>query len=317
MVGCILSRQRLRWLSEVVGDVEHDLRIVLCRPLIVARHWTVEDAPRKSQRRACHGRRTHWYELLVVERDLGDVPRHMLQLCVDGTLSQSQLQEARDGRMADDPVKRLQHVPLHLSEHIVVVERAAHGFQFADCGYALFLITVLGGDEESSAADELVVTLVNDTARTVTIEEVDGEMKRLREELKCVMSLQQEVQEVWSHKPLNLRLDLDGRDIRHGLQLLHVSDLMSKEGVRNSYLHALHVAQYVSLILLRRDAREPLCQHLLALPGNIALTLPLGSCSSIDPIVVIVTLDEIRITISVCRVRWLRLELLKSHFVVV
>jgi hypothetical protein len=115
-----------------------------------------------------------------------------------------------------------------LSEHIVVVERAAHRFEFPDCRYALFLITILGGDEESSAADKLVVTLVNDTARAITIKEVDGEMKRLREELKCVMSLQQEVQKIWPHKPLNLSLDLDGRDVRHGLQLLLVSDSITK-----------------------------------------------------------------------------------------
>jgi hypothetical protein len=53
------------------------------------------------------------------------------------------------------------------------------------------------------------MTLVNDAARAVAVEEVDSEEQCLREELEGGMGFDEEVEEVWAHEPLDLSLDVD------------------------------------------------------------------------------------------------------------
>ena len=68
------------------------------------------------------------------------------------------------------------------------------------------------------------MTFVDDTLRAVSVEKVDGKEQGLGEELESMVSLEEEVEEVGTHKPLNFSLDLDGIDVRHRLGLSEVSN---------------------------------------------------------------------------------------------
>jgi hypothetical protein len=108
-------------------------------------------------------------------------------------------------------------VPLHLGEHLIVIQRAAHGLEFPYSRHTIFLVAVLSSNEEGSTSDELVVALVDDTTGAVAIEKVDGKEQSLGEELKCSVSFYQEIKEIWAHKPLDLSLNVDRVDIGEGL----------------------------------------------------------------------------------------------------
>jgi hypothetical protein len=59
--------------------------------------------------------------------------------------------------MADTPFKSIQEVPLHLYEHLLFKQRAAHSFHFFNQGYTTLPLTVLGFDEQRCTANELIV----------------------------------------------------------------------------------------------------------------------------------------------------------------
>jgi hypothetical protein len=120
-------------------------------------------------------------------------------------------------------------VPLHLGEHLLVVERAAHGLELSDERNTILLVSILGRDQERRTAHQLVVTLVDDTARAVSVEQVDSEEKGLGEELEGSVGLDEKVNEVWSHEPFDLLLDVDRRNIGQGLVLCTVSN---REGTK-------------------------------------------------------------------------------------
>ena len=127
--------------------------------------------------------------------------------------------------MADHPVQGLQNVPFHLSEHLVIVERAAHRLQLPYGGYAVLLVTVLGGNEQGCAANELVVTLVDNAAGAVAVEEVDRQEEGLGQQLEGSVGFNQEVEEVGAHEPLDLGLDVNGVDVGQGLSF-HVDHML-------------------------------------------------------------------------------------------
>jgi len=133
----------------------------------------------------------------------------VLELRVEGDLCESKLLEAGNGRVTDDPVQCCENMPFHLGEHVVIVERAAHRLELADCRYTLLAVAVLGSNEQSRAADELVVALVDDALRAVTVEQVDGEVECLRQELEGVVGLKQEVKQIGAHEPLDFSLNLN------------------------------------------------------------------------------------------------------------
>lgn len=114
------------------------------------------------------------------ESNLGNVQGHVLNLSIVWSLQECDLEEGIYAGVANDPVESLQNVPLHLGEHFVVIEGAAHGLELSNSGHTVFLVTVLGSNEERSAADQLVVTLVDHTAGAVSIEKVDGEEQGFR-----------------------------------------------------------------------------------------------------------------------------------------
>lgn len=159
----------------------------------------------------------------MVKSHLGDVCSHVLHLSIGCGLGEGNLKEASHGRVTDDPVQGLQNMPFHLCEHVVVVERAAHGLQFLDGGHTLFTVAVLGGNEQGGTTHQLVVTLVDDTLRAVSVEQVHGKEESLGEQLEGVVSFEEEVEEVGTHEPLDLGLNLNGVDVRHRLGLLGIS----------------------------------------------------------------------------------------------
>lgn len=63
------------------------------------------------------------------------------------------------------------------------------------------------------------MSLVDNSPRAIPIKDVDRQEQRRREELEGGMSLDQKVQEVGTHEPLDLGLDIDGFHIGKGCSL--------------------------------------------------------------------------------------------------
>ena len=215
----------------------------------------------------------------------------MLNLWIWSTFGDGKVQEARYSWVADHPIKSLKNVPLHLGEHVIVVKGAAHRLELLDGWNALLAVTVLGGDEEGCAANELVVALVDNAARAVPVEEVDGEEKSVRQELEGVVGLEEKIKEIRPHEPLDLLLDLDRVDVRHRL-----------------LFHELHVIKDVVFVLLGGEVRE-LCSNLsLTGLGDQPRLLSLSGRSSVDTIIIVVVLDKVRVAVTVGRHLLLLLE---------
>lgn len=188
-------------------------RIVVRSPFGVTRLRPIQDAARESQ--GCPGKvsRRLGHELPVEEGNLEDVQCKMLYFRVVGSIDDGDLKKAVDSRVSNGPSQRLQNVPLHLDEHVVIVQRAAHRLQLLDCGNTVLLVSVLGGDEECCTANELVMSLVHNTLRAVSVEEVDGQEESGRQELECGVRFDQEVKQIRAHEPLDLRLNVNRVDI--------------------------------------------------------------------------------------------------------
>ena len=154
------------------------------------------------------------------ESHLQDIQGEMLQFRVVRKIRQRDLQEAVHSRVTDSPTEGLQYMPLHLQEHVIVIERATHRLQLFDCWYVLFLVTVLGSNQERCTTDELVMALVHYSLRTVAIQEVDCQEQCRRKQLESAMGFDQEVEKVGTHVPLNLSLDINRLDVRKGSKLV-------------------------------------------------------------------------------------------------
>ena len=81
--------------------------------------------------------------------------------------------------MSNEPVNGLQNMPFHLGKHIVVIKCAAHGFEFLNRGYPVLTISIFCCYEQRTASYQLIVLFIDNTTRTVPIEEVDGQEKGL------------------------------------------------------------------------------------------------------------------------------------------
>lgn len=51
--------------------------------------------------------------------------------------------------------------------------------------------------------------LVDNPSRTISVKQVDGQEESLGYQSERVVSFNQEVNEIWTHEPLDLRLDVD------------------------------------------------------------------------------------------------------------
>jgi hypothetical protein len=66
-------------------------------------------------------------------------------------------------------------MPFHLDEHVIVVQGAAHGLEFPDGWHTILLVTIFGRNQQSCTANQLVVSLIDNTLGAVSIEKVDGQ----------------------------------------------------------------------------------------------------------------------------------------------
>lgn len=165
----------LRWLAELLGQ-RHQSGVLLKAPLCVEDLLAAKDSTGKGKRSSCHNRGLRGNKVSVVQGDLADVPCHVLQLDVLlGSVGKGELKEAIHGGVSNNPVEGVEYVPLHLGEHLFVVEHGAHALELSDQRHPVLAVTILGGNEQGSTANELIVTLVDDTTGTVSVEEVHGE----------------------------------------------------------------------------------------------------------------------------------------------
>lgn len=75
--------------------------------------------------------------------------------------------------------------------------------------HSILLVTILGGDEEGGTSDKLVMLLVDHSLGAVPVEEVDGEEQGLGQEGEGGVGLDEEVDEVGPHEPLDLALHVN------------------------------------------------------------------------------------------------------------
>lgn len=151
--------------------------------------------------------------LLVEESDLHHETRDVLRsLLLDLPRHARQPQPRLRRRVPHDPVDRRQDVTLHLDERALVVRPAAHLAQLWHRRHAIFGVLKLGRDPERRAADELVVLFEDDALRNVAVDDVEGEVERFRSKAMLLVDLDEEVDEVGAHVPLELGLLVDKVD---------------------------------------------------------------------------------------------------------
>lgn len=108
---------------------------------------------------------------------------------------------------------------LHFPEHGVIVDIGTHGVELLDGGNSGLLVLVLGRNPESRAADQLVVLLEGYSSCAVPVYDVPAEKEGLGLELEGGMHLDYEVDEIGSHEPLDLWLEVDHGRVDGGLGL--------------------------------------------------------------------------------------------------
>lgn len=164
----ILASQGGRRLIEVLRE-RHESEVVCLNPVGIVIFRSAEDGTGESKRTAGQDRGPSRDKIAVVEGNLAEVGRHVLDLDVVALLNDHELGEAVDSRMANSPLECIEDVHLHLGEHTRVIETTAHVVEFVDLGNTILLVTVLGGDEQCCAADKLVVVLVDDSLGAVAV----------------------------------------------------------------------------------------------------------------------------------------------------
>ena len=193
----------------MVGQAHNGLGIVGTSPFCRLGLSALKHTPGEGQSRSGKDGRRCGHELLMEQGNLCNIQGHVLDFGVVWSFCKSDLEKGVDGGVSNCPVQGLQNVPLHLGEHLIIVERTTHRLQFPNRRYPIFLVAVLSGNEEGSAANELVVAFVDNTAGAVAVKKVDGKEKGLGQQLESGVSFNQKVEEVGTHKPLDLCLDVN------------------------------------------------------------------------------------------------------------
>lgn len=139
------------------------------------------------------------------------------------------------------------------------------------------------------------MTLVNHSLGAVTVQQVDGQKQGGRHELEGSVGLDEEVQEVWAHEPLNLGLDINRLDVRYGLFLNPVRYKTRQDGgfVGGTYVHMQHVAQDIVPELITGKAGQLVRDGVLTLTSYQLVLLFLGLTFSTKAEIVF---DEERVT---------------------
>lgn len=189
-------------------------------PFSIVDLGSAKDCSCQSVRCPGHNRWLGGDEVAVVERDLAEVGGHVPDLTVVLLVGPDDGLEEVDGRVADVPLEGVEDVHLHLGEHACVVQTTAHIVELVDLGDTVLLVAVLGSNQECCTADKLVVLLIDYPLGAVPIKQVDGQKQRFPQERESSMCLDQEVNEIGSHKPLDLTLHVDEVGIGQCLVLL-------------------------------------------------------------------------------------------------
>jgi len=140
------------------GDKREVLGVV---PLSIVDFRPSEDCSGEGERGAGHDGWLGRDEVAVVKGDLADVSCHVFHLLIVPFCGNEELGEEVDRGVAYCPLERVKNMHLHLSKHAGIVEPAAHVVQLMDLWNAVFLIAILGSDQQGCTADELVVLFIH------------------------------------------------------------------------------------------------------------------------------------------------------------
>ena len=125
--------------------------------------------------------------------------------------------------MTQSPLDGGEHVLLHLDEGRLFVGVTANLYQILYGGDTFLGVLKLGGDPESSTANKLIMFNVDDAARNIAIDDVEGQIECLWAEAESEVDLYEEVDETRTHVPSNLGL------LIHGLSRTHRISLETRE----------------------------------------------------------------------------------------
>ena len=268
----VLPSQNLRRLVELLREAHQRHRVVLGSPFRVTRLRSVEDATREGQRCSGQVRRRLRHELAVEETDFQDIQRQVFNFRLVRGVHDGNLKKAVDSWVSDGPTQGLQDVPLHLNEHVIVIQRAAHRLQFPNGGHTILLVAILGSNKKSGTSNQLIMSLVNHALGAVSVQEVYGQEQRGREELEGGMGFNQEVQQVGTHEPLDLGLNIDRFHIREGSSLKLIQPVSNPSALRTArettHFHVQHVRHNVLTELITGHPGQFIRDGILTFTGN-------------------------------------------------
>lgn len=268
----VLPSQNLRRLVKLLRKAHQRHRVVLGSPFGVTRLRSVEDATRESQGCSSKVGRRLRHELAVEETDFQDIQRQVFNFRLVRGVHDSNLKEAVDSWVSDGPTQGLQDVPLHLNEHVIVIQRAAHRLQLPNGGHTILLVAILGSNEKSRTSNQLIMSLVNHTLGAVSVQEVDGQEQRGRKELESGMGFNQEVQQVGTHEPLDLGLNIDRFHIREGSNLRLIQPVSTStelhKAQETTHFHVQHVRHNILTELITGHPGQFIRDGILTFTGN-------------------------------------------------
>lgn len=119
MWGSILACENLGRVLELLGQVQHSHVLDVVVALDILR--SEEDSSSQCQRCACHDGRFALDKVFVIKGDLAEVKSHVLHFNIVRTLPHLNVHPSVDRRAAHRPVQRIQHMPFHLGEHLLII----------------------------------------------------------------------------------------------------------------------------------------------------------------------------------------------------
>ena len=121
--------------------------------------------------------------------------------------------------MTQGPLNGGEYVLFHLDESRLIIGITADLHQIL-YGWDAFLgILKLGRNPESSTANKLVMFNVDDAARNVAIDDVEGQIECFWSEAESEVDLHEEIDETGSHVPSNFGLLIHGLSRTHRILL--------------------------------------------------------------------------------------------------
>jgi hypothetical protein len=116
----------------------------------------------------------------VVEGNLHQEPGDVLDQLILSSFLVEQPQPCLGSWVTKVPSDSCEDMTFHLDKGRLVVCLAAHFRQLLDEGYLVFGLFKLGGGPHGSTSNKLVMFLVDDSFRNVSVDEVDGEVEDFR-----------------------------------------------------------------------------------------------------------------------------------------